>query len=311
MPPPPPINLAAPPPTPQTNSLLKRSTTNTQIYDPLLPNTTMSLSYIPTSLHPHLHTLLGPECASNILSADHLTQTTPECQILLFSKVTGLLILLLGSTLKIPSLLPILTSFSTRGISIPPLLLETIGFTIGIAYNIRAANPFTTWGEAPFLLGANLLIFAVHFLSKRPRSSGVVQFGIATAIYTVFFRTLFNTQIVTPPILQTLLSATVPIFTSSAVLQILTNYRLKHIGAISPATLTMGLACGIGRLVTTFVEIEDGVMRFASALGCALGVVQFLQMVVYRDGTRRFLEGSKGPVGAGGGKKVGKSKRAE
>ncbi|KAJ3035442.1 hypothetical protein HK097_004207, partial [Rhizophlyctis rosea] len=231
----------------------------------------MSLSQVPTFLHPHIHSLLGPTCASTLLTTP-LSQTPSECQTLLFSKVIGLLILILGSTLKLPSVLPILTAFSTRGVAIPPLLLETIGFSIGIAYNVRSGNAFTTWGEAPFLLAANLAIFTVHFLSKKPRSKGLLQFGVATVAYTFLFRALFNPSQVSHTLLQTLLSATVPIFTSSALLQILTNNRLKHIGAISPATLTMGLLCGIGRTVTTFVEIDDKIMRFSSVVGLALGL---------------------------------------
>lgn len=59
-----------------------------------------------------------------------------------------------------------------------------------------------------------------------------------------------------------------------------------------PATLKMGLMCGLGRMVTTFVEIEDPVIRFSSAMGAGLGLVMIAQMVLYKENTRKFLAGN-------------------
>ncbi|KAI8823433.1 uncharacterized protein EV422DRAFT_565378 [Fimicolochytrium jonesii] len=224
-------------------------------------------------------TLLGPSCTS---------LNDPGCQLLFLSKVIGLGILVLGSVLKLPSVFPVLRTQSTRGLPILALLLETFGFTVGIASNIRQANPFTTWGEAPCLLAANLVMLLVHWKNQMFR---VIVGG---ALYAWLFRNLLSSDRTSEATMQTLLSATVPAFMGGTVLQILANFREKHIGAISPATLTMGLMCGLGRMLTTFVEVEDPVMRLSSALGTFLGFVMWAQMIAYREGTRKFLsQGAK------------------
>ncbi|KAJ3155482.1 hypothetical protein HDU89_006445 [Geranomyces variabilis] len=228
---------------------------------------------------PFLSTLLGDSQCTSVAAA-------PHCTLLLLSKLIGLAILILGSLLKLPSVLPVLRARSTRGIAIPPLLFETYGFTICIAFNLRAGNSFTTWGECPCLLAANLVVLAVHAREHYNR------FALAAAAlaYSYAFRALLSPLATSDATLQRLLALTVPAFMTGTVLQIYENYRLKHIGSISPATLKMGLLCGLGRLLTTFVEVEDPVVRFSSVFGASLGLVLYAQMVAYQDGTRRFLE---------------------
>ncbi|KAJ3176308.1 hypothetical protein HDU87_005350 [Geranomyces variabilis] len=226
-----------------------------------------------------LTTLLGdPQCTS--------AAAAPHCTLLLVSKLVGLAILVLGSLLKLPSVLPVLRARSTRGIAIPPLLFETFGFTICIAFNLRAGNPFTTWGECPCLLAANLLMLAVHAREHYNR----LALAAAALAFFYAFRALLSPLATSDVTLQRLLALTVPAFMTGTVLQIYENYRLKHIGGISPATLKMGLMCGLGRLLTTFVEVDDPVVRFSSVFGASLGLVLYAQMVAYQDGTRRFLE---------------------
>ncbi|TPX66182.1 hypothetical protein SpCBS45565_g04610 [Spizellomyces sp. 'palustris'] len=224
---------------------------------------------------------------STVMVTQSLTSPTPTT-LLLLSKLLGTVILVLGSTLKLPSLLPILKVQSTHGIPITPIALETFGFTIGLAFNIRAGNAFTTWGEVPCLLAANLLILAVHW--KRRPLSVVVPF---LALYAQALRLLMNPSKVSDSMLQTLLGLTVPAFMTGSVVQILENWRVKHIGAISPATLSMGLLCGLGRMFTTLVEVDDPVARVSAILGASLGVVMFWQMLAYRENTKRFLEAGK------------------
>ncbi|TPX61722.1 hypothetical protein PhCBS80983_g00992 [Powellomyces hirtus] len=241
-------------------------------------STTETLARMTQDVEPPtlLATMLGPSCAT--------LDASPQCKVLLTSKLIGMAILVLGSLLKLPSLFPVLKAGSTRGIPIPPLLFETFGFTVGIAFNIRHANPFTTWGEAPCLLVANLLILLVHW-KHRP-----LLVIASAAAYSYAFRTLLSPLRSSDATLQMLLGLTVPAFMTGTVLQIYENHREKHIGGISPATLTMGLMCGLGRLLTTFVEVDDPVVRFSAVFGAFLGLVLFFQMIVYKDGTRRFLE---------------------
>ncbi|KAJ3012157.1 hypothetical protein HKX48_006424 [Thoreauomyces humboldtii] len=208
----------------------------------------------------------------------------PTSPLLLLSKLIGLSILVLGSVLKLPSVLPVVSSGSTRGIPIVPTLLETFGFTVGIAFNLRHGNSITTWGECICLLVCNLAVLAV-FVGRN-----WTRLAIATALYLASVRFLINPQLCSDATLQWLLGLTVPAFMGGTVLQIVANYRNKHIGAISPATLSMGLACGLGRLLTTFVELDDPVIRGSALLGAGLGFVMWMQMAMYREGTRKFLE---------------------
>ncbi|KAI9099883.1 hypothetical protein DFS34DRAFT_512396 [Phlyctochytrium arcticum] len=213
--------------------------------------------------------------------AEHVA---PNTALLILSRFLGSSILLLGSILKIPSLLPILRTRSTRGVPILPILLEIYGLTISIVFNIRASNPFTTWGETPCLLVADLLICAVHW-QRRP----LIVLLPALVLYVHFFRVLSDPSRISESSIQLLLGSTVPAFMGGTVVQILENYHAKHIGAISPATLSMGLFCGLGRMVTTLVEVDDPVAHLSAVVGAVLGVVLFWQMISYKDNTRSFL----------------------
>src|SRR5947209_5334888 len=93
---------------------------------------------------PAIH-LIGDKCYTSLV--ENINIRDIECVKLLISKGLGIGIVLFGSLIKIPQILKIITARSVEGLSFESVLLETVGYAIGLAYNTRQENPFSTYGE--------------------------------------------------------------------------------------------------------------------------------------------------------------------
>jgi uncharacterized protein with PQ loop repeat len=69
------------------------------------------------------------------------------CFKLLISKALSIGIVLGAIMVKVPQILSILNSSSTKGLALSAILLEQVAITISLLYNFRQLNPFSTYGE--------------------------------------------------------------------------------------------------------------------------------------------------------------------
>lgn len=88
--------------------------------------------------------------------------THMPCMQLAISKALGLGIVVFGTIMKVPQMLKILQAGSAQGISLGMYILETLAYTISLAYAYRKEMPFSTYGENASLTVQSMFAFAGH-----------------------------------------------------------------------------------------------------------------------------------------------------
>lgn len=91
------------------------------------------------------------------------------CVKLAISKGLGLGIVIFGTIMKVPQMLKIISAQSAAGISLGMYVLETLAYTISLAYAYRKQLPFSTYGENASLTVQSTFLF-FSFFSSLPRS---------------------------------------------------------------------------------------------------------------------------------------------
>lgn len=129
--------------------------------------------------------LLGPTCyTSLLLDVDFSSQ---QCLKLAVSKGLGVGIILASAIVKVPQIMKIVRSGSSEGLSFLSYCLEIIAYTIGLAYNIRSGNPFSTFGETVPIVLQNVIIgFMILSYSNR-EGKAFIFLGTVLAIAPALF----------------------------------------------------------------------------------------------------------------------------
>ena len=107
-----------------------------------------------------LENLIGKTCSSKFINFE----ITSDCFKLFVSKALGLGIVAGSAILKLPQIIKIIQTNSTKGISLTSYLLELTTVMISTCYNIRLSNPFSTFGESVFINIQNLIIISFLFV---------------------------------------------------------------------------------------------------------------------------------------------------
>ncbi|XP_048477097.1 mannose-P-dolichol utilization defect 1b, partial [Rhincodon typus] len=151
------------------------------------------------------------------------------CLKLLLSKVLGLSIIAGSVMVKLPQILKIVRARSTEGLSFTSILLEMLAISGTMVYGIRNHFPFSSWGEALFLMLQTLTIgFLILHYSSHTQTA------------------------LTPLRVVTLLQAfNLPAIMVSRLLQILTNYRNGHTGQLSAITVFLLFGGSLARIFTS------------------------------------------------------------
>ena len=126
--------------------------------------------------------LLGPACYKTLVLDLSLESST--CLFLAFSKTLGLAIIVASSIVKVPQILKLLNSQSSAGVSFLAYLLEVAADTVGVTYNARGRNPFSTYGEAALILAQNVVVavLILHYSGKSALAGAFVG-GLAAVGY--------------------------------------------------------------------------------------------------------------------------------
>jgi mannose-P-dolichol utilization defect protein 1 len=139
------------------------------------------LQPITHNLPPPLRTLglslLGPACYKTLLL--DLSLTPSPCLSLALSKTLGLAIIAASSIVKIPQILKLLQSQSAAGVSFLAYVLEIAADIVGVTYNARGGNPFSTYGESALILAQNVVVAGLVLrFSGRSGLAGVFVVGL-------------------------------------------------------------------------------------------------------------------------------------
>jgi mannose-P-dolichol utilization defect protein 1 len=227
---------------------------------------------------------------------ENLNVTHFECLKYSFSKVLGLGMVCGGAILKLPQIIKILMSKSTKGISVTSYFLETIALLISIAYNVRFGYPFTTWGEYPFMaIQCFIVLFLIYFFKKTRKNLLYLLAPI------VFLCVIFTKGLIPNSLLQILQTCTVGITIAGRLPQIFANYKNRSTGELSALTIFFQCAGSLARVFTTLQEVDDYVVMAGNLIASSLNTILFLQVIYYwRSGSGYIPLKSKKGKGAKG-----------
>jgi mannose-P-dolichol utilization defect 1 len=225
---------------------------------------------------PYLAELIpGKHCYAVLV--ENLDVFQPECLKLGISKALGLGIVLAGSIVKLPQLLKLVNAKSGGGLSITGYVLETIGYIVTLAYNVRLKFPFSTYGETAFISVQNILILllVLHYAGKDVVALAATGVAVAAAY------ALFDPKLVSYNNLKILQGLSIPLSLASKVPQIITNYRNGSTGQLSAFTVFNYLAGSAARVFTTMTEVSDPVIFWGFVVAAGLNAVLAAQMMYY------------------------------
>ncbi|KAI9207936.1 putative monosaccharide-P-dolichol utilization protein [Polychytrium aggregatum] len=218
--------------------------------------------------------LVGEACAASILKLD-LAQT--KCFKILLSKVLGIGIVAGGAIVKIPQLLKIVNAGNAKGVSFTSYLLETLAMAIGLSYNFREGNPFSTYGESAFIAVSNFFILILILTySKQFGGLGLFVLGSAALTYS-----LYEQSVITNEILKTLQWGTIFITVASKLPQVISNFAAGSTGQLSAVTVFLTFIGSAARIYTTLQEVDDPVILYSILAASTLNGIIALQVVLY------------------------------
>lgn len=198
------------------------------VFTALRPYITPYTAQLPPSVSGPISELLTPACYSSLL-LDFNPNASPDCVKLALSKAIGIGIITLSTIVKVPQLLKLISSRSSRGLSFTSYVLETAGYLCTLAYNFRSGNPVSTYGEIGLIAVQNVIIavLVLHYSGKSLAAATFVPV-VAGVLYA-----LFNEGVVDAKMMGYLQAATIPLGLASKIPQIITVARNKSTGQLS------------------------------------------------------------------------------
>jgi len=231
-------------------------------------------------------TQLGQACTKQLLVDFAVLDNSSGCVSLAISKGLGLGLVAGGAVLKLPQIIKIVQSSSTQGISMPSYLLETISFTLSVIYNYRHNNPFTTYGEQPFITAQNLLILALIFFGR----GAFLPWFMFIGAYVYGARTLLNPEVTPSSMLPTLYTGVTLLGVASRLPQIYSNFKNKSTGQLAAATILLTAAGAVARTFTTWKEVKDPNLMAGALIAVSLNLILAGQMLMYWNNSPAALK---------------------
>lgn len=218
--------------------------------------------------------LIGDKCYVELV--ENLNVKDIDCLKYSFSKVLGLGMVCGGAILKVPQIIKILMSKSTKGISVTSYFMDLIALFINISYNVRFGYPFTTWGEYPFMAVQTFIVLFLIYNYRKSRKNLILFLSPL-----ILLPIIFNQNIIPNSLLQLLQTSTIGINIASRVPQIFTNYKNGNTGELSFLTVFFQCAGSLARVFTTIQEVNDPVVFAGNFIASSLNTVLFLQILYY------------------------------
>ncbi|KAI9660420.1 MAG: hypothetical protein M1821_009770 [Bathelium mastoideum] len=239
---------------------------------PLLQPITHNL---PDPVRNSLVSLLGARCYHVLLYDINLADA--DCLKLGISKALGLGIIGASAVVKVPQLLKILHARNGEGISFLSYLLETLSYTITLAYNTRQGFPFSTYGETALIALQNVAIslLVLHYGGKDAAAAVFVA-GLATLSYA-----LMTESVVDLKLLGYLQAGAGVLGVASKVPQVWTIWQEGGTGQLSAFAVFNYLAGSLSRIFTTLQEVDDKLILYGFIAGFTLNAVIAAQMLYY------------------------------
>uniref|UniRef100_A0A8C7ZE25 Mannose-P-dolichol utilization defect 1 protein homolog n=1 Tax=Oryzias sinensis TaxID=183150 RepID=A0A8C7ZE25_9TELE len=175
------------------------------------------------------------------------------CLKIVLSKGLGIGIILGSVLVKLPQILKLMAAKSAEGLSFKSVLLELLAITGTMAYSIANGFPFSSWGEALFLM---LQTVTIGFLIQKygGRSGSGVLFVL---LYLSLLLLLLSP--VTPMAAVTSMQAfNMPAIIIGRLIQAATNFQNGHTGQLSAVSVFLLFAGSLARIFTS-VQVRNHV----------------------------------------------------
>ncbi|KAJ8783745.1 hypothetical protein J1605_008788 [Eschrichtius robustus] len=203
------------------------------------------------------------------------------CLKILLSKGLGLGIVAGSLLVKLPQVFKMLGAKSAEGLSLQSVMLELMALTGTMVYSITNNFPFSSWGEALFLMLQTVTIAFLVLHYRGQTVKGVAFLACSALVLLVLLSPL------TPQAVVTLLQASnMPAVvvgrvgagnkgedvgkgdwmtkrrfsTPPQLLQAATNYRNGHTGQLSAITVFLLFGGSLARIFTSIQETGDPLM---------------------------------------------------
>ena len=147
-----------------------------------------------------------PQCFDDVTSQNFGDFFAHGCHAFVLSKLLGYGIIAGSAALKLPQIYKIMTSQSGKGLSIPSLAIETLGFATTTAYFYRQSYALSTYGEAPLIFLQNIILLMLIFQFENQFTLvniatvvgllGFLASGISGALPLFIIETVFSSQFV-------------------------------------------------------------------------------------------------------------------
>ncbi|CAO3616133.1 unnamed protein product [Cunninghamella blakesleeana] len=219
--------------------------------------------------------IIGETCYTSLI--EDINYKDVDCIKYTISKGLGLGIVLGGSIVKVPQILTIVSHGSAQGLSFLSYVIETLSYTITLAYNFRQQNPFSTFGEILFINFQNIIIASlILFYNKNSLSILPLILFFGGLIYG-----LQQQDLVSGSLMATLYATTIPLSLASKVPQIWTNFKNKSTGQLSVFTVMNYFLGSTARVFTTWTELDDILMLSGALLATLFNFILVLQVALY------------------------------
>ncbi|XP_062994733.1 mannose-P-dolichol utilization defect 1 protein [Elgaria multicarinata webbii] len=235
------------------------------------PFVKMAASALKGVMVPHV---LPEHCYDELLVDFNLLHI--PCLKILISKGLGFGIVAGSLMVKLPQIFKILGAKSAEGLSFHSILLELLAITGTMAYSISNSFPFSSWGEALFLM---LQTVAIGFLVQHFGG----QTGRGLSFLCVYFGalSLLLSSLTPKGVVTALQASNMPAVVISRLLQAATNYRNGHTGQLSAITASLLFAGSLARIFTSIQETGDPLMALTYVVSSACNGIIMAQLMYY------------------------------
>ncbi|KAJ9166279.1 hypothetical protein P3X46_021054 [Hevea brasiliensis] len=221
---------------------------------------------------------LGIDFSCAFGSLRHGNFPDKDCLLPLISKLLGYCIVAASTTVKVPQIMKILRHRSVRGLSVVAFELETIGYTIALAYCLHKGLPFSAYGELAFLLIQAIVLVATIYYFSQPVPTVT---WIRPLLYCAVAPTILAGQI-DPVLFEALYASQHAIFLFARIPQIWKNLSNKSTGELSFLTCFMNFAGSMVRVFTSVQEKAPSSVVLGSTIGVITNGTIFSQILLYQ-----------------------------
>eukprot|EP01128_Nolandella_sp_AFSM9_P008867 TRINITY_DN5525_c0_g1_i1.p1 TRINITY_DN5525_c0_g1~~TRINITY_DN5525_c0_g1_i1.p1 ORF type:complete len:242 (+),score=53.21 TRINITY_DN5525_c0_g1_i1:51-728(+) len=208
---------------------------------------------------------------------------TSACATLLISKALSMGILVGALLLKVPQIIALYNSGSGEGVSLPMYQLELLGYVIYSLYGFVSGLPFTTYGEVFFITIQDIII--VLMLARYTKRSILETLGYFSLLGGLGFA--MGGGFLSNDSIQLLQGATIPIFATSRLFQIVALFKEKNSGQLSFASTFLSWAGTAARVFTTLSEVSDNLVLAGVLQGFILNGIIIVQMLYYGNSKKK------------------------